>query len=257
MNTDSHDHGIRPWQLERYLLDELPPRELAEVRDALAASATLRERLADLRRSNEAVLGQHPPAAVAAGLRERLARAPRERSRPLRPLLAFATAGALVAVAAVFVHRQDAPPPPPPDVTRVKGVRPYLILYRKAGDVQQLAPGAMVRRSDLLQVAYQAAGRRYGVIVSIDGAGAVTRHLPTAGEAAPALQAGGPVPLAGSYELDDAPGFERFVLVTADAPFAVEDVIAAARRQPGPEARLDLPDAMDQFSLVLRKEPHR
>ena len=66
------------------------------------------------------------------------------------------------------------------------------------------------------------------------------------------------MPLAASYELDDAPGFERFVLVTADAPFAVATVLrgrAPAAAQP--DGRLDLPESMDQFSFVLRKEPHR
>jgi hypothetical protein len=32
-----------------------------------------------------------------------------------------------------------------------------------------------------VQLAYQAAGRHFGAIVSIDGRGVVTRHLPAAG----------------------------------------------------------------------------
>ena len=255
MTTDAQD-PILTWQLERYLLDELPPPERRAIADALEARPELRERLDDLRLSSDAIFREHPPAAVAAALRARaaVAPAPSPAARFLAPALAALSALLVAGTVLVVYEREQAPRP---DVTRVKGVQPYLLLFRKAAEVERLSPGAVVHRSDLLQVAYQAAGRGYGVIVSIDGSGAVTRHLPPAGDQATPLQAGGPVPLGASYELDDAPGFERFVLVTADTPFAVETVLAAARRQRAPDGRLDLPESMDQFSFVLRKEPHR
>ena len=149
-------------------------------------------------------------------------------------------------------------------MTRVKGITPFLLLYRKAAaDVERLPPAAVARHHDVVQLAYQAGARRYGVIVSVDGRGVVTRHLPVAGASAAPLMPGSPVPLPQSYELDDAPGFERFVLVAADEPFAVEQVEAAVRRQHAAlgaqanERRLDLPESMDQFSLVVRKESSR
>jgi hypothetical protein len=256
MTTGARE-AVRGWRLERYLLDELPPGELRDVEEALAASGEVRERLEDLRLSNDAILREHPPAAVAAQLRARAAASapsPSRAARVLAPALA-ALAAVLIAGGVLIVRRHAREQAPRPDVTRVKGVQPYLLLFRQAAPVERLAPGALVHEHDRLQVAYQAAGRRYGVIVSVDGAGAVTRHLPASGDWATPLATGGPVPLGASYELDDAPGFERFVLVTADAPFAVETVVDAARRQP--EARLDLPEWMDQFSFVLRKEPHR
>lgn len=254
MRTDSPE-AIRGWQLERYLLDELPAGDQRDVERALAADGALRARLEELRLSNEAILREHPPTAVAAQVRRRAAaetRVPSRTARVLAPALA-ALASLLVAGTVLVVGGRDAAPLA--DVTRVKGVRPYLLLFRQAAEVERLAPGATVHEHDRLQVAYQAAGRGYGVIVSIDGAGAVTRHLPASGDQATPLVAGGLVPLGASYELDDAPRFERFVLVTADAPFAVETVVAAVRRQP--EGPLDLPERMDQFSIVLRKEPHR
>jgi hypothetical protein len=256
MSIDERD-PIRSWQLERYLLDELPPQEHQAIAAALMERPELRERLEDLRLSNDAILREHPPAAVAAQARARAAAPAPSLSRPARllaPALA-ALAGLLVAGGVLVVSEREAAPRA--DVTRVKGVRPYLLLFRQAAEVERLAPGATVHERDRLQVAYQAAGRRFGVIVSIDGAGAVTRHLPASGDQATALQPGGPVPLGASYELDDAPAFERFVLVTADAPFPVARVLEAARKQRAPDGRLELPDSMDQFSFVLRKEPHR
>ena len=258
MNTDDQD-VVPTWRLERFLLDELPSPERQAVESALAASPRLRERLDDLRLSSDALLREHPPAAFAATVRARAA-VESVKARPQRvPRPALAAVGALLVAGSVLVIRErdrEREPAPRPDVTRVKGVEPSLLLYRQAAEVERLSPGAVVRRRDRLQVAYQAAGRAYGVIVSVDGAGAVTRHLPASGERATALQGGGPVALAASYELDDAPGFERFVLVTADAPFPVATVLEAARRQHAPDARLELPESMDQFSFVLRKEPH-
>ncbi len=179
-----------------------------------------------------------------------------------RRLLTPLAAAALVTAALVgLVVWMPGTPAPEPDVTRIKGITPYLLLYRKAlPDVEQLAPAALVRQHDIVQVAYQAGARRYGAILSMDGRGVVTRHLPLHGAQAVPLAAGAAVPLAQSYELDDAPGFERFVLVAADEPFAIEQVEGAMRRQHekwgavANERRLDLPESMDQFSLVLRKE---
>jgi len=61
------------------------------------------------------------------------------------------------------------------------------------------------------------------------------------------------VPLTEAYELDDAPGFERFYLVAADETFAVETVVDAVRRA-GTDGQLDLPASMEQDSLAIEKE---
>ena len=105
---------------------------------------------------------------------------------------------------------------------------------------------------------YQAAGQRYGVIVSIDGRGVLTRHLPQKGAEAARLEAGAPTPLPEAYELDDAPRWECFFFVTADRPFPVERVVGAVRTIPRtekPPAQLSLPKGLVQSSFVLRKEP--
>jgi len=251
---------VQDWLLERYRLGELPAREHQQVEDAMARGAALRRRLEDLDRSSAELLREHPPAAVVAAVGR--ARAERRGARVVAPLAAAAAVAASLVGLAVWAPWSRTTPGE--DVTRVKGITPYLLLYRKAAaDVERLPPAAVARPHDVVQLAYQAGARRYGVILSVDGRGVVTRHLPVDGAQAVALTAGMPVPLAQSYELDDAPGFERFVLVAADEPFAVEQVERAVRRQHATwgaganERRLDLPDAMDQFSLVLRKESSR
>jgi hypothetical protein len=256
---------VRDWQLERYLLGELPDAELQAVRAALERDAGLRERLAALERSNEELLARHPPRVVAPAISGRAAGpAPRPRSAPR---LAFAAALGMAALAvglsvtAPWREERLADPilETAGDTTRIKGGPPRLVLYRRgtAGS-ELLASGATARQRDVVQIGYQAAGRRYGVIVSIDGRGAVTRHLPVAGPSAAELAAGSVV-LPQAYELDDAPRFERFHFIAADQPFEVETVLQALRASPGAsppaaDGRLDLPAGWDQSSLLLKKE---
>jgi hypothetical protein len=109
----------------------------------------------------------------------------------------------------------------------------------------------------VVQVAYVAAGRTHGVILSVDGRGAVTLHAPEAGGEPVALAPSGTHSLPRAYELDDAPHFERFFFITADASFALEPVLASARTLAGrPDARtapLSLPQGLTQVSFTLEK----
>jgi hypothetical protein len=260
---------IRDWQLERYALGELPAHEARAVREALARDEGARTRLHGLEESNGDLLRRYPPAVAAAAIRAadpRMApEAPRARPR-VWPALAAAAAAVVMGAGVVALVPKGVRDSEPPDVTRVKGVTPYLLVYRKAAadEIERLQPGTLARDHDQVQLAYQAAGRRYGVIVSVDGRGVVTRHLPVAGPTAVELKPGPPVPLPQSYELDDAPGFERFYLVTADEPFPVDRVLTAVRRRHDgraaaetPGYRLELPPSMDQFSFALEKETER
>jgi anti-sigma factor RsiW len=254
MTTHDPENAVA-WQIERYLQGELS----ADERAALERDPHLRARVAALQSSNEAILELHPPAAFAAAVRAAArsadARAIRTLGRPR--LLAVATLGTGAVAAVLWLAPRSPAPVAPRDVTRVKGLTPQVVLYRRAAaGIERLPTGSVARERDLLQIAYQAAGRRHGVIVSIDGRGTVTRHLPATGPSAAPLTAGAAVPLQEAYELDDAPGFERFYLVAADEPFAVEVVVDAIRRA-GADGRLDLPAAMDQSSVVLEKERPR
>ena len=152
-------------------------------------------------------------------------------------------------------------PRPANEDTRTKGALAGLAVHRKTRDGSEaLADGARASAGDLLQLAYRAAGG-YGVILSLDGRGRITQHLPAEGDAAAALEPGRLVPLDFSYQLDDAPRFERFYLVTADAPFDVARVrsaLEAARQHaPGPPDRIGLPPGFEQSLFTLDKESGR
>ncbi len=113
---------------------------------------------------------------------------------------------------------------------RSKGSGPRIHVYRKDGtDAIKLNAGERVSANDALQISYLSNGNTWGVILSIDGNGVVTRHYPDAGDGAAPLDTSGEVPLAFSYVLDDAPKYERFVFVSSRSSFPVEPIIEALR----------------------------
>ena len=147
------------------------------------------------------------------------------------------------------VKGNDGLPPP----------RLYVYRHRTGGD-QRLPDGARAARGDLLQLAYRSRGGGYGVLLSIDGRGKATLHWPEKSDnGAAKLQPADEVRVPSSYELDDAPAFERFFFVRAATPFSVATAIEAARALAAqPSARtqsLALPPGFEQISLALDKAP--
>ena len=148
---------------------------------------------------------------------------------------------------------------------RTKGLRAHLVLHRKVGsDAEKLDPNTHVKAGDLIQVSYVASDAKYGVIVSLDGAGQSTLHFPSSPRGSTQLSSDGMVPLNQAYELDGAPGFERFIFVSTDAASSAELSVAtvleavralASSNDSGAadHQRLALPDDWNQSSFVLRK----
>jgi hypothetical protein len=252
--------------VEQLALGELDAASAAKVREELGSG----DALARIDASNREILADYPPERLVSEIHRKLS-APKP--APSRAWMPWLLAPTLVAAAAlVWISVRDEPPTlathveiiddGEPEQTRIKGgVEPHLVIDRRtAAGHERLVADQLVRPGDLLQVSYVPAGRRHGVIVSIDGAGAVTLHHPEAPGASPVLSEGSEVPLAHSYELDDAPGFERFVFVTRDGqPPTVDEVMRAAERlaEDPTKARiapLQLPGAgWQQHSLLLRK----
>jgi hypothetical protein len=198
---------------------------------------------------------------AAAVIRERIAARPPATAVWGRRVV-FAAAASLTVVGVGFgVLRLREGSAFAPAETRVKGLRPHLGAFRQTpAGVVPLVEGALAREGDLVQLTYQAAGRPFGVILSIDGRGAVTVHHPRDGRQAARLVPGQEVRLSSAYRLDDAPGWERFVLVTAEVPFDVAPVVDAARQAAsGASATepLALPSSLEQSSFTLSKDDPR
>lgn len=229
--------------------------------------------LAGLRASNAAILAAYPAAKVAAevgrraGQRQAMARGRRQRAMWVGlPTLAAATAATIVALrpdageglAPELAGPGDMSQETSSDGVRVKGLAAHLVLHRQVGEAaERLRAPARAGAGDVLQVSYVAAGAKHGVVASLDGAGVVTLHYPAEVGGSTALQQRGAVRLDQAYELDAAPGFERFVFVSADAPIDPSRVLAALRavsvHADARQRPLELPARWAQSSFLVEK----
>lgn len=267
--------SLPDWLVERAALDEVP----ATSRDRIerADQHELNERIAALRAENDAELAAYPAKQALVLIENRAAaeskrRAARRRNVQLRWMGILGTAAA-AAVILLMVGKHDVSGTPTEaqlgetegntlDITRAKGPS-RLVAYRQDGEhAELLRQDTLVRAGDLIQLRYNAGGKRYGMIASIDGAGVVTLHFPAA-EDAPAeatALAKQPTSLPNAYSLDDAPRFERFFFITADSPIDVSQTLAALRtfaaRTDSATAPPDLRAGQGGWSLRLRKPDH-
>lgn len=284
----------RDWELERLLLGELSEARAQALKSQLAQDPALQQRLNELKRSSEELLKSLPPRVFAQEVsRRRDAQArvqaaaqepsqkPTASHKPShKPLWAAVFSTTVTAALAGFVllhapeSNLDSDGPNAVkgahdplllsahgenDVTRAKGLEPQLRIYRLEGDrITRLLDSAAVPSHARVQLSYLTPGKPYGVLLSIDGAGKVTLHQPTAATEEARLDPSGEHQLPFSYELDEAPAFERFFLVSADKPVAVTAVVAAAEKlaqnpQQAKASPLPLPAEIAQTSLLLEK----
>lgn len=258
--------SVPAWKLERFVLGELPAADLAQLNQQLQADPDLQQRVDALRAADVEIRGTYPAPWMARQILARVDGAKAATSsrrwvsgRWARWGVAPLAAAALLAVIALPRTQQDDGTTPARFVAagvRSKGPEATLYVHRRTqSGTEQLADGSVARRGDLLRLQYRIASEKagqnsdapmYGVILSLDGGGAVTRHLPVQGDVAAPLVAGELVSLDLAYELDDAPGWERFVLITAAEPFALAPVVATARAAvASTDAEHDAPMALD------------
>lgn len=272
---------VSDWLVERLARGELDAATAQNVRARLAAElggeAAVTARLAALAADDQETLRRLPATLMVPKIRlraeevERSARAMRSEPKPApRRRLIWLSPVAVGAMALlVYVGTKGSSAgrlSGPTDLagdeeTSTKGATRLLAFRAPSIDgatVEQLEAGAAVRPHDLLQLAYTAGQARFGVVVSVDGRGGVTQHLPAAPGAAAALSQAGAVRLPTSYELDESPGFERFFLVTSAQPFSTGVVMQAAQALAKTPAAaqtqaLALPAELSQESLLLKK----
>jgi hypothetical protein len=276
MNADQDPSGIAAWKLERFLLGELPREEAERIAALAAVDPALAERIAALRGEDARLAAEYPADRVAYRIWSALGEEPppvhppaaarRPRTFPFAfpsafgPVLRYAgPAFALLALLAIvpfrMLHRQDAGHAGIEN-TRIKGKGPALFLYRKAGGGSApLAAGGDVRPGELIRIQYDAAGKLYGAIFSIDARGEIAWHLPDDGRGSSPLRAGGRVALDFAFELDSLPGDERFFFLTSDRPFLfATDLPWLFPALIAPGTPLPLPAGFALAEITLRKE---
>lgn len=263
---------VRDWELERYLLGELPAARMDEIKNVLGTDSELREKLAVLRRSSREILDSYPREAMVPQIKAR--HDVLRDSKAVRPILLrrllYATPALAAVLVVLFIVLQNPGGRTTQDIqglqsTRIKGTekidlsKPHILVHRKINDTAELLEsGDKANKGDLLQIAYAAVGANYGVILSIDGRGVITLHYPESEEENPVLDQGTRTLLSSSYELDDAPDFERFFFITSKSGIDVRAILESAKAlandpKTAATAELDLPSSISQYSLVLKK----
>jgi len=262
---------ISDLMVEQLALGVLAPEESVALRRRLNADGDTR--LDAIAASDAEILQQYPPQMMAARLRRHMVPA-ETRWRGW-----IAGAAAVAAVAAVWwMAAPGETQAPDPDLERVAVAAPVkseavgssgrggyvgikgdarLLVYRKTADGSDaLRQGDTVAPGEFIQVGYDSGGAAHGVIVSVDGSGGVTLHQPATEDSPTDLQEGRSW-LEFSLELDAAPDFERFVLVTAAEPLDPAAVLEATRAlandRDATSLPIDGPQTWSQASFLLRK----
>ncbi len=267
------------YYLERYVLGELPAEYAEEIRRRISTDPALRAALENIKSSNRDILSLYPAPVMKEAILKRLddepsRPAPEERrvsSRLFRRIfyISSALASALVLLILIVPGIKEHFLGILSSVTLrdslVKGSdqidlsKTQLLVYRKDENrVELLDDGKQAVKGDLLQLAYVAAKQPYGMIFSIDGGGRITLHFPAERTGGTGLELKKRTSLSNAIELDDAPGFERFFLVTSRTVIDVDDILKRAQnlaREPERArwAGLELPAGMEQVSILIIK----
>lgn len=224
-------------ELERIHQGEIVKDDLSEAENA---------QIALLQKSDEAILAKYDVASMKEQVQAKLMNKKQTKQRRVffsYAGLAMAAALAMALFIPMFVNSNSITLVNEFSDTasdRVKGSEVNLFIYRNEdGKATKLLSGSHVNAGDVLQISYLSAKKNYGAILSIDGNGFVTEHFPENGTVASVLETGGEVPLSYSYQLDNAPKFERFFLISSNQEFALPEIKKVLSLLKNAESQID------------------
>lgn len=240
--------------IERLLLGELSEQQAKEVTNGLEREGR-RELLKQMQESNKQILARYPADWMARIVKSKVETPATVSPNAWASSFRFVAAFAVLLIAAPTITSQFATSNTL-EVTRSKGVKQSISVHRmREGSIEPLAPDSDANEGDQLQLSYRT-DNQYGVLFSVDGRGTLTIHHPIRGSRAALLSTKERTSLAESYELDDAPQFERFHLISADNPFLLTEILDQAEAQFEQNVRTDelrIPEGYSQTSFTLRK----
>lgn len=261
--------------LERYVLGELSADEMKKMDQLIAENARIARQVAAIRESNKVILQQYTPLTMSQDIRIRASMHSDKhqgRAKFGRYYQAWGTAGVIALSVTLFVvftprHHLEMQSIDNPVALlklepgiRIKGIEPFLQVFRQTEDhIEQLTSGDLVSEGDVIQLSYVPVSQQYGMIISIDGDGVVTQHLPSdSSHLAKRLEDRVEVRLKNAYELDDAPLFERFYFITSNTAFETQAILEAATQlvsEPGAvlDKSLVLPEHLNYSIFTLNK----
>ena len=226
-----NDSNISDLLLEKYLLNELIDEDLKRVQDYLKNPEAL-NRLNALKASNKEILEAFPPEEMVTIIEGRRHNYFDNLFKAIYSLFtkpisryAFGSAFAIVfiyfLVTPFFLSNYEQYKP-----NRLKGLKQHLLIYKKSGSsVEKLTHNSFAKENDILQISYVSSGFKYGMIFSIDGRRAVTLHYPANIKDNSLLNPEGEIFLQNSFQLDDAPSFEKFIFLASNKTINVKETL--------------------------------
>lgn len=283
--------------IEQYIIGELPENLRKQINELAAQNSELNNRIIKIRESNKEILSSYPaetmvqriveksdirknisadasfvkesrnktPQGIITGFTDSLNNIIKKISSisARRYTLSIASAAAMILVFIFMIpgiRTTDNTKIPYENDVRIKGLESKLLLFRMKGkEIEELRNMDAARSGDIIQVAYIAAGDyKHGVILSIDGRGTVTLHLPDGSSSGDKLILNRKVLLNKSYELDDSPSFERFIMILSTDPINASDIIEKAKklansRESAVNGLIGADKGSIEFSITIKK----
>jgi hypothetical protein len=266
---------LSDFTLEQYLMRELPEKRMREVKAWLESNPREMSRLDSLRESDRRILEEYSPERMSQVIRQRHKMESRKKSPAakvswtaglmLKRVALPAGALALLIPAILYLPglftgepamRQLAETRQMADTTRIKGDSGLFIYRSEPAGPKRLKQDSRVHAGDLLQISFLSPADSHVAVFSIDARGSVTLHYPANESASTKIRPGARVLAPRSFELDDAPGFERFFMVSSKSSFPVKRVLDAAEafsKGNALQGKIPLPEGFNQSSVALLK----
>lgn len=221
-----NNRNIPDLMLEQYLLNELNEPDRVMIEEQLRQNVQLQDRIKSIRQSDKLFAIEHSNDCFTKKLKS---------EKPfrfdfttfLKPVIVPVLCSIILipVVFVLFFKSQSVG-----ISERTKGKIISLIAYRKTDlGHEQLQNGAVVRQADLIQLEYLVSDSLlFGMIISIDGACNSSILFGTEeGKSVGLSSRHKKLPFA--YELDNAPDFEKFFLITSTKPFYLNDCITLCK----------------------------
>lgn len=228
---------ISDFKLERYLLGELPQKEMKALQQREAEDEIFAARVAEMREQGKRFLAENPFAA----LDDKLEAAEDSKfsveaaSQP--NMWWIKIAAALVIALGIFsvvvlnrdvatydsnANSMEVAMADTDNGTRIKGMQASLEVWKKTGDsAVQMVNLGNAYEGDEIQLRYRVPQKCFGMLISMDGNGTITMHMGE-GNSAIELEPGKMTTLPFAYKLDNAPKFEKFFLLTSEKSFEID-----------------------------------
>jgi hypothetical protein len=239
---------ISDFKLERYLLGELPEKEMRDFQERELSDEIFAARVREMREQGKRFVAENPFEALEAKMDAADEAADGNVISGLWLKVAAALVIALGVFSVVVLNRDvatydnnsasmEVAMANVDDGTRIKGMSASLEVWKKTGDsaVQMVNLGD-ASEGDEIQLRYRVPQKCFGMLFSMDGNGTVTMHMGD-GNNAIELEPGKMTTLPFAYKLDNAPKFEKFFLLTSQNSFAIDvDNFDKSLKQAGVES---------------------